>query len=245
MSADAHAQAWETLAQADPFWAILVRDDTRGGQWDVDEFFASGRAEIGWALETVRAAGQPPVGKAKALDFGCGAGRLTKALCESFDEVVGVDLSPTMRTLAADLNPTPALSFVAGLDEVATGTVDFLYSSLVLQHLPAGGLAIVLREFARVLAEDGIAFVHYPTGPANTLRGLGFRFLPAKLVAALQVHVLRYPAPMTMTWMGPAATIALLAQCGLDATVHFGGPHHSQDWNDAWYLARRTAGAKS
>lgn len=245
MSADAHAQAWETLAQADPFWAILVRDDARGGQWDVEEFFGSGRSEIAWALDTVRAAGQLPARSSTALDFGSGAGRLTKALSESFANVIGVDLSPTMRKLAGELNPNAALTFVAGLDEVADRSVDFIYSSLVLQHLPVAGLSTTLREFARVLTDDGVAFVHYPTGPANTLRGLGFRLLPAKVVAAAQVQVLRYPAPMTMTWKRPDATIALLAQCGLRASVHYGGPHHSKDWNDAWYLAQRSPGSPS
>jgi SAM-dependent methyltransferase len=242
MSSEAHAQAWETLAQADPFWAILVRDDTRGGQWDVEEFFDSGRSEISWALDTVRQAGMLPAQKAKALDFGSGAGRLAKALGESFDTVVGVDISPTMRELATELNPSPAMSFVAGLDDVADGSIDFIYSSLVLQHLPKAGLEPVLAGFARVLADGGVALVHYPTGPKPTLRGLGFRVLPAGVVAAAQVRLLHYPAPMTMTWKRPAAMIKMLRQCGLDATARFGGPQHSKDWNDAWYLARPTTG---
>lgn len=245
MSSDAQAQAWETLAQADPFWAILVRDDTRGGQWDLGEFFGSGRDEISWAVKTVEEAGRMPARTTSALDFGCGAGRLTKALSESFDTVIGVDLSPTMRKLAAELNPNPGLTFVAGLDEVPDASIDFIYSSLVLQHLPTSGLGQVLREFARVLRADGVALVHYPTGPKATLRGLGFRLLPAGLVSAAQVRLLHYPAPMTMTWKRPAAMIKLLAECGLAGTVRFGGPQHSKDWNDAWYLARRAAGASA
>lgn len=35
-----------------------------------------------------------------ALDFGCGVGRLTQALAAHFDEVTGVDISPSMIKLA-------------------------------------------------------------------------------------------------------------------------------------------------
>ena len=38
------------------------------------------------------------------LDFGCGVGRLTRALGERVDEVTGLDVAPSMITLAHDYN---------------------------------------------------------------------------------------------------------------------------------------------
>ncbi len=43
----------------------------------------------------------------KALDFGCGVGRLTQALADYFNEVAGVDVSPTMVNKALEYNKKP------------------------------------------------------------------------------------------------------------------------------------------
>ena len=48
-----------------------------------------------------------PLGKGKALDFGCGVGRLSQALADYFDRVVGADVSPTMIGLARDPGSRP------------------------------------------------------------------------------------------------------------------------------------------
>jgi len=41
-----------------------------------------------------------PLRRGRALDFGCGVGRLTQALCRYFDECDGVDIAPSMIELA-------------------------------------------------------------------------------------------------------------------------------------------------
>src|SRR5829696_610945 len=105
----AHAQLrgverrWEALAATDPMWAILTHPDRGCGGWDAESFFATGTQQVrdllarivdlGWNLPHHR-----------ALDFGCGIGRLTQALCEHFDEVTGVDVAPTMIETAETYN---------------------------------------------------------------------------------------------------------------------------------------------
>src|SRR5512147_2288602 len=94
---------WEDAAQRDPLWAILSDPTKRGRQWDLGEFFETGRREISLLLYQLRQLGHPP-SAGRALDFGCGVGRLTQALAATFAEVVGVDVSPTMIRLARELN---------------------------------------------------------------------------------------------------------------------------------------------
>lgn len=48
----------------------------------------------------------------RALDFGCGVGRLTQALGARFDEVVGIDISSSKVKLAEELNTSPNCKFV-------------------------------------------------------------------------------------------------------------------------------------
>lgn len=40
----------------------------------------------------------------KALDFGCGMGRLTQALTKYFEEVYGIDIAPSMIKLTEKYN---------------------------------------------------------------------------------------------------------------------------------------------
>ena len=68
---------WDTLARRDPLGAIL--DPLKGAEArDLDSFFASGVREIDGVLEEANRVGLP-ARRETALDFGCGAGRLTQA----------------------------------------------------------------------------------------------------------------------------------------------------------------------
>jgi SAM-dependent methyltransferase len=156
-----HRQEWEELADVDPLWAILASPQARGGKWDLDAFFASGEREIAEVLSVAKGLGYPK-GWERALDFGCGVGRLTRALGGSFGEAVGVDISAEMVRLARELNEGRNCRFelnvrsdVGGLE---TDTFDFVYSALVLQHMPRRELIrTYIGEFIRVLRPGGLA----------------------------------------------------------------------------------------
>ena len=65
MSFERHRQDWEHLAEIDPLWAVLTVPGRKGGRWDVDEFFATGEAEIGHVIsitETLGRLGAPRTG---------------------------------------------------------------------------------------------------------------------------------------------------------------------------------------
>lgn len=158
---DRHKRDWEELAAADPLWAILSAPDRRGGRWPLEEFFATGEAEIGQVLEVASGLGYPRQHE-RALDFGCGVGRLTRALSSRFQQAVGVDISDEMIRLARELNPGENPSFElntrSDLTQFPAASFDFLYSALVLQHLPRKDLVkAYLGEFLRVLSPGGLA----------------------------------------------------------------------------------------
>ena len=194
---------WSRLGAEDPLWAVYVAPDTRGGRWDVDEFFALGRREVDGVFAQIARLGLNP-GRRLALDFGCGVGRLSAALADHVDQVIGVDIAQSMLTTARDLgrggdrvryvlNTAPDLAFVE------SGSVDVVYSSLVLQHLPADLARGYLAEFARVLAPDGVAAFQVASRPTRSVKGLVFRLAPWPVIAWAQRRLLGYPAPMRMT----------------------------------------------
>jgi len=76
----------------------------------------------------------------KALDFGCGVGRLTQALAVYFDEVYGVDISPSMIELAKKYNRYPDKCFYLinednQLRQFQDNTFDFIYTVITFQHI--------------------------------------------------------------------------------------------------------------
>ena len=84
-------------------WAVLSQADKRGGRWRRDEFLATGQVEVDVQLATLAPSGFPHR-RDLALDFGCGAGRLSRALARHFDRVIGVDVSASMIATARRLN---------------------------------------------------------------------------------------------------------------------------------------------
>jgi SAM-dependent methyltransferase len=169
MGLDEVRRVYEELGRDDPLYAVLTRHSRRGNRWDPDEFFASGRHEVRGVLAYLETLGTPPA-RDRALDFGCGVGRLTQALAEEFREVVGVDISYTMVEAARRfdrhsgrvhyrVNTEPDLRL---LDDAS---FDFVYSSITLQHIPPEPASRYVAEFIRVLRPGGIALFQARSGP--------------------------------------------------------------------------------
>ena len=183
-------RVWQTLGREDPLWAVLSQADKRGGRWQPDEFLATGRAEIDTQMHMLAARGVP-AGRALALDFGCGAGRLSRALATHFDKVVGIDVSASMietaRALNADVgNIEFRENHSLRIEGVADGSVDFVYSNMTLQHIPAGLAAGYVDEFFRVLAPGGVAVFQFVAGADETLRGRFFARVPNRWLNPLR-----------------------------------------------------------
>lgn len=158
---------WDAYATADPLWAVLSDPARRDRRWTLDSFFETGVREISLALHRVGQLGWSP-GRRRALDFGCGVGRLTQALAAHFQRVVGVDVSPAMVAHAQALNRQGArVTYVqngaADLAAFEDGAFDFVYSDIVLQHLPPDMALGYVREFFRVLAPGGVAMFQLPS----------------------------------------------------------------------------------
>ena len=201
---------WDVIAALDPRWAVLSDPERKYGRWDDDSFFATGEAEVAGRLARAGELGRPARFES-ALDFGCGLGRITRALASRFERCVGVDVSGVMVERARELNrDVPGCSFVhntshdlAGFDD---DSFDLVYTSIVLQHLEGGKPAVAgwLRELLRVAAPDGLVVFQLPTSlplgarlqPRRTLyralRRLGVR--PGFLYWRLGLHSMRMTA---------------------------------------------------
>jgi ubiquinone/menaquinone biosynthesis C-methylase UbiE len=158
---------WEHLARHDPFWAVLAASEKAGNRWKIDEFFDLGTREVEASLTTL-AHHMPGLPRERALDFGCGVGRLTQGLGHHYQQVIGVDVAAGMIGLANRHNRTPAkVSFVhnprADLQRFASDHFDLVFSLITLQHVPPPLIEAYVREFVRVARPGGALYFQIPT----------------------------------------------------------------------------------
>jgi SAM-dependent methyltransferase len=183
-----HRRDWEALAAEDPLWAVLTDPSRRGGRWDREAFLATGAREVDEVLDRAAALGAPAA-FGRALDFGCGAGRLTRALAARFERCVGVDIAEGMVETARRLNAdVPNCEFVVNdapdLRLFDDSTFDLALSSLVLQHLPdRATVDRYVAELVRVTRSDGLVVFQLP----HALPQLARLQLSRRLYAALRL----------------------------------------------------------
>jgi SAM-dependent methyltransferase len=170
---------WESLARHDALHAILTDETKVGGKWSVAEFMATGIVETDMVMRYLARLGCIPDRNGTALDFGCGVGRLTHALGGQFASCVGVDISPAMIEKANSMNQRSNCRFITSSDiclPFPDETFSFIYSNIVLQHIPRRFAKEYLRDFVRVLARGGVlVFGVQDSFAAPTLSALATR----------------------------------------------------------------------
>jgi ubiquinone/menaquinone biosynthesis C-methylase UbiE len=157
---------WNTLAELDPLWTILSDPEKKFGKWDSGEFFTTGEREAERVLAMCRSHALN-VSSGKLLDFGCGVGRMTRAFSTFFASCVGIDISSNMVSLAKRFNTDrPQCDFIVS-DNVqlpfASKSFDFVFSVLVLQHLPTKKMILnYIAEFIRIAKDNGVIVFQLP-----------------------------------------------------------------------------------
>ena len=160
-------ESWDEWGRRDPLWVILSDPEKRDGQWNVDEFFATGPREVRALFDKIAQMGVS-VGRERALDFGCGVGRVTQALCEYFDECFGVDIAPSMIEGAEKYNrhQERCRYFVNAkndLSQFPSDHFDLIYCKLVLQHMDSVFGQKYIAEFVRTLSPLGLLVFQVPS----------------------------------------------------------------------------------
>jgi SAM-dependent methyltransferase len=157
-------EKWDLRARRDAVAYIESNRDVP----DLEAFFALGEHFAEVLADPVLGG----VTRGRALDLGCGLGRITRALARRFEEVVGVDVSAEMVQRAEELHPPaefPTMSFHAtdGVHlPVEDESFDFVFSYEVFQHLPSRDVMQAnLGEVARALRPDGHALIHVHRAP--------------------------------------------------------------------------------
>ncbi len=220
---DGDIPAWERFAQANAEYYILTSNPPESSPESMERFFATGRQQADAILQE----SAPWLsGYGKAIEIGCGVGRLTIPMANRFARVVGVDIAPTMldklRANAVRFE-TPNIEG-AQVEQCweADGDADFLYSWLVLQHIEQQELiARLLARTAAALAPTGIAYLQFDTRPRT--RGYRLRsYLPDALLPAVWRRGLRRirRAPETLAALFEEVGLSLLCAYRPGTALH-------------------------
>jgi len=126
------------------------------------EFLATGARAIGGFEAELHRLPRAPERDRRALEIGCGPGRLLIPMSRHFGEIHGVDISDEMvalakQKLAGTPNAHAHVNSGSDLSLFENGYFDFVYSWIVLQHIPSKDVVLsYLREARRVLKPGGI-----------------------------------------------------------------------------------------
>lgn len=158
---------WNELCQYDPLWAILTDENKKDGKWDKNEFFKTGEHEIDDIIKYINSFGLN-INTERALDFGCGVGRLTLPLANYFKEVHGVDISQSYIDLADEYNDSKEkvlyhVNESYDLKLFPDYYFDFIYTNITLQHIKPSISKKYIKEFLRILSPGGMLIFQLPT----------------------------------------------------------------------------------
>ncbi len=151
---------WNSRAREDAKYYVAFGRRSQ----DDDEFFATADEMVNsFESELKHLPGDLRPRARRALEIGCGLGRLMRPLSRSFGEIHGVDVSDEMVRLAreqladiphAHVHHTPHSDLRAFADD----SFDFVYSYAVFQHIPDADVVYgYFHEIRRVLKEGGFA----------------------------------------------------------------------------------------
>lgn len=160
---------WERIARRDPYHGVVTDERYRADRLTEErrrEFFQSGADYMTEVLATVRRHIDPGLSIRRALDFGCGVGRLLLPLAKVAGEVTGADVSESMLREARRNCEAHSLSNVVLVksDDQLTALnarYDFIHSFIVFQHIPLRRGERLFAGLLERLADGGVGVVHF------------------------------------------------------------------------------------
>lgn len=181
MSTDAD---WEKLGKNDPYYGVLTHEKFRTRNIDqkaLQEFFDSGAAVVTKIFALIDRHLDSNFRPVRALEFGCGTGRLLVAAARRVDEMVGVDVSASMLEECArncDKFNIDNVRLDRSDDQLSclSGEYDLIYSYIVFQHIPVERGKVIFAKLLDHLAYGGVGAIYINYAKADSPGVYGNQF---------------------------------------------------------------------
>jgi SAM-dependent methyltransferase len=158
---------WVRWGQQDPYFAVITDAKFRSAKLTEaarQEFFDSGRYHVQYVMDACRRLAGPAFVPARALDFGCGVGRVALPLAQKVQTVVGVDVSPAMLAEARNNCEQQGIRNVElrlSDDDLSAvqGPYDLVHSCITFQHIDVQRGRHFFKRLVDLLAEGGVGAI--------------------------------------------------------------------------------------
>lgn len=212
-------------------------------------FFETGFQEVdAMRARLAEEFGAPPGGR--ALDIGCGVGRLSFAMASHCVSVVGYDAAPAMIARAQARRAALNEQRARFTTEFPDGLFDWIHSYIVFQHIPPReGLALLRRALAS-LAPGGMASLHFMLWRSDEGGASGVSKMAPAWARSAARHVAQ-ALDVRRARAGRAPVDRLIRMYDYDLTDVFRAvveagcdgarlaPVHQERHHGAWVLARK------
>ena len=174
---------WERWGKEDPYYGVITKEKFRSKNLTPEvkhDFFESGYEHIARILRGCREHIDGDFAPKKALDFGCGTGRLVIPLARIAESVVGIDVSESMLKECrknCDEQHLTNVTLVKSDDDLSgvEGKYDLIHSYIVFQHIPVYRGLHILAKLVEHLEVGGIGAIQILYAKTVTAKEL---FLP-------------------------------------------------------------------
>jgi len=162
-------EQWDEIAHENAFYGVLsIEDFEHVDAVDFNRFWDTGRRDVDSFMEMV---GLSSASELAMVEIGCGLGRMTHRFAELFRKAYAVEVSSRMLEGAKGYwQHLDNIEWVLGngedLHQIENESVDFVFSFMVLQHIPDPNIAVnYIRESARIMKKGASAFLQFRTVP--------------------------------------------------------------------------------
>jgi 2-polyprenyl-3-methyl-5-hydroxy-6-metoxy-1,4-benzoquinol methylase len=160
---------WEYFAKTNPYFAVSTYEKFKSENLDkvaLKDFFESGEEYVKRIWRDIENNFQTEFKPRKAIDFGCGVGRITLPIAKRCEMVTGIDISENMLKEARQNSAKFSISnvdFVKGDNDLTevTGKFDFIHSFIVFQHIKPKIGGAIFKKFVKMLSNGGIGVLHF------------------------------------------------------------------------------------
>lgn len=241
---------WEAKARENPFFAIQSEVDWMDGPNEgftpeqTQALFDRGRVIYAkYLYPLIKRLDDPFV-----VEYGCGAGRVLRALVDAGARCGGVDISPTMIEHCRRLVPEATVGTLA--EPLPTDCADVVFSHAVLQHIDSlSAYLAAVDECCRMLKPNGLLALHVACedfcsgadgemGRTENFEDRSLHYRPGEAKPYLE-H------PQT-TWSGVYIGRQLLEQrlAAAGVTVERWRPHNPKKPRAVWVIGRKARSAE-
>lgn len=181
---------WTEYGQKEPYWSVLTANDytLKNISESREQFYNSGKEEVEGVVSILRRNDIDLNNLKSCLEYGCGVGRVTVWLATKFEHVFAFDISRSHLQIAEKYLHEKGLTNVnflqvESLTEIQNPIkIDFLYSTLVLQHNPPPLIAYIIKKLLKLIKAKGVAIFQIP----NYVKG--YKFVASEYLKKIPIN---------------------------------------------------------